>query len=111
MVVDVAGRGQGHDVTAAHGALIRKAQFGPAAVMANCVLPLMGLHSANQRTSAGPSEELAGTRYFKILAARAITSPRIMREQTACTVMASLAQRASGITSVGLNAVASVKPR
>ncbi len=49
--------------------------------------------------------------YFKILAARAITSPRIMREQTDCTVMASLPQRASGITSVGLNAVASVKPR
>lgn len=34
-----------------------------------------------------------------------------MREQTACTVMASLPQRTSGITSVGLNAVASVKPR
>jgi hypothetical protein len=46
-----------------------------------------------------------------MLAARAITSPRIMREQTACTVMASLAQRAIGITSVGLNAVALVKPR
>ena len=34
-----------------------------------------------------------------------------MREQTDRTVMASLPQRASGITSVGLNAVASVKPR
>ena len=50
-------------------------------------------------------------RYLKILAARAITSPRIMREQTACTVIANLPQRASGITSVGLNAVALVKPR
>ena len=49
--------------------------------------------------------------YFKMLTARAITRPRIMREPTACTVMASLAHRASGITSVGLNAVASVKPR
>jgi hypothetical protein len=46
-----------------------------------------------------------------MLTARAITRPRIMREQTACTVMASVAHRASGITSVGLNAVASVKPR
>jgi hypothetical protein len=49
--------------------------------------------------------------YFKMLTARAITRPSITREPTACTVMASLAQRASGITSVGLNAVASVKPR
>jgi hypothetical protein len=48
MVVDVAGRGQGHDVTAVHRALIRQAQLGPAAVMANCVPPLMGLHSANR---------------------------------------------------------------
>ncbi len=47
----------------------------------------------------------------KMLTARAITSPRMNREVTACTVMAALAQRASGITSVGLNAVALVKPR
>jgi len=62
-----------------------------------------------------PASGLARSRlalgYFKILTARAITSPRIMMEPTACTVMANLAQRASGITSVGLNAVASVKPR
>lgn len=49
--------------------------------------------------------------YFKMLTARAITSPRIIRETTACTVITNLAQRVSGITSVGLNAVASVKPR
>ena len=51
------------------------------------------------------------TAYLRMLTARAITSPRIMMEQTACTVIASFAQRASGITSVGLNAVASVKAR
>jgi hypothetical protein len=49
--------------------------------------------------------------YLKILTAREITSPKIMSEETACTVIANLAQRASGIMSVGLNAVASVKPR
>jgi hypothetical protein len=44
--------------------------------------------------------------YFKMLTALAITSPRMNRELSAWTVMASLAHRASGITSVGLNAVA-----
>src|SRR5262249_43853859 len=49
--------------------------------------------------------------YFRMLTARAITSPKMTREVAACMVMAALAQRASGITSVGLNAVALVKPR
>jgi len=49
--------------------------------------------------------------YFRILTARAITSPRITREPTACAVMANLPHRASGMTSVGLRAVAAVKPR
>src|SRR5579871_907170 len=49
--------------------------------------------------------------HCKMLTARAITSPRMNREVIACTVMAALAQRASGITSVGLKAVALVKPR
>ena len=48
MVVDVAGRGQCRDVTAAQGAVIREAQFGPATLMANCVPPLMGLHPADR---------------------------------------------------------------
>ncbi len=39
MVVNVAGRGQSRDITAVHGALIHKAQFGPATLMANCVPP------------------------------------------------------------------------
>ena len=51
MVVDVAGRGQRRDVTAVHGAVIGQAQFGPAALMANCVPPLMGLHSADRGDS------------------------------------------------------------
>ena len=62
-------------------------------------------------TRAGTDEPAEAGGYFKMLTARAITRPRIMRELTACTVMASLAHRVSGITSVGLNAVASVKPR
>ena len=49
--------------------------------------------------------------YRRILTARAITSPKMRSEPAACMVMAALAQRASGITSVGLNAVALVKPR
>ena len=49
--------------------------------------------------------------HFRMLTALAITSPRMNREASAWTVMASLPHRASGITSVGLNAVALVKPR
>jgi hypothetical protein len=49
--------------------------------------------------------------YFKMFTARAITSPRIASEPAAWTAIASLAHRESGITSVGLNAVALVKPR
>src|SRR5580704_10713144 len=60
-----------------------------------------GGHRAADRAAPRPAG-MGG--YFKILTARAITSPRIMRDPTACTVMASLAQRAIGITSVGLNA-------
>src|SRR5438309_383352 len=48
MVVDVAGRGQGGDITAVHGALIGKAQVGPAALVANRIPPLMGLHAADR---------------------------------------------------------------
>ena len=65
-------------------------------------------HRAADRGARIPAETGG---YFKILTARAITSPRIIRETTACTVITNLAQRASGITSVGLNAVASVKLR
>jgi hypothetical protein len=52
-----------------------------------------------------------GEGYCRMLTARAITSPRMAREPVACMVIAALAQRARGITSVGLNAVALVKPR
>ena len=48
MVVDVPGRNQRRDVTAVHGAVVGKAQFGPAVFMADCVPPLMGLHSADR---------------------------------------------------------------
>ena len=49
--------------------------------------------------------------YFRMLTARATTSPKMTSEATASTAIASLAQRASGITSVGLNATAFVKAR
>jgi len=49
--------------------------------------------------------------YFKMLTARAITRPMTARHAVACTAIASFAQREIGITSVGLNAVALVKPR
>jgi len=48
MVVDVAGRSQCCDVTVVHGAVIGKAQFGPAALMTNYVPPLMGLDAADR---------------------------------------------------------------
>jgi hypothetical protein len=56
-------------------------------------------------------ESVAGSGYVRMFTARAITSPRTASEPNACTVIASLAHRASGMTSVGLNAVAFVKPR
>jgi hypothetical protein len=40
-----------------------------------------------------------------------MTSPKMTREPVAWIVIAAFAQRASGITAVGLNAVALVKPR
>jgi hypothetical protein len=43
VVVDVAGRSQRRDVTAAHGTVIDQAQFGAIAFMANCVPALMVL--------------------------------------------------------------------
>jgi hypothetical protein len=48
VIVDVAGRGQRRDVTAVHGAVVGKAEFGAAVVMANCVPPLMSLHAADR---------------------------------------------------------------
>ena len=48
MVVDVAGRSQCCDVTAVHGPVIGKAQFGLASLVANCVPPLMSLDAADR---------------------------------------------------------------
>jgi len=58
-----------------------------------------------------PEGNITARSYGRMLTARAITSPSTAREPAACRVMTALAQRASGITSVGLNAVALVKPR
>ena len=49
--------------------------------------------------------------YFKMLTARATISATVTMEMTDCRVMASFAQRDSGITSVGLNADALVNAR
>ena len=49
--------------------------------------------------------------YFRMLTARATISATVTMETTDCRVMASLAQRDSGITSVGLNAAALVNAR
>ncbi len=71
-------------------------------------------HASTQRAKVGipdPVMCIVVSPYFRMLTARAITSPRIKSDPAACTAMASLAQRASGITSVGLKAVALVKPR
>jgi hypothetical protein len=57
------------------------------------------------------SAELSAYGYLRMLTARAITSPTMMREAVASTAIASLAQRPSGITSVGLNATALVNAR
>ena len=48
MVVDVARRSQCCDVTAVHGPVIGKAQFGLASLVANCVPPLMSLDAADR---------------------------------------------------------------
>ena len=68
-----------------------------------------------------PANWLAGLRarllafpapgYFKMLTARATIRATVTMETADCKVMASLAQRDSGITSVGLNAAALVKAR
>jgi hypothetical protein len=49
--------------------------------------------------------------HLKTFTARAMTRPRITRETTDWMAIAILAHGASGITSVGLNAVAFVNPR
>jgi len=40
--------GQCRDVTGVHGVLICQTQYSPATLIANCVPPLMGLHSADR---------------------------------------------------------------
>jgi hypothetical protein len=49
--------------------------------------------------------------YWRMLTARATTRATVTIEIADCRVMASFAQRESGITSVGLNAAALVNPR
>ena len=51
VVVDVAGRDQRCHVTAPHGAVLYKSQFGPAVFMPDRVPPLMGFHPADRGTA------------------------------------------------------------
>ena len=48
MVVHVPGRDQGRRIAMDKGALIREAQLGPAAGMADRIPPLVGLHPADR---------------------------------------------------------------
>ena len=72
----------------------------------------MGVQIASRQRRA-PALTLfrSSLRYLKTLTARAITNPKMTSEANAWIAIASLAQRASGITSVGLKAVEFVKPR
>lgn len=54
---------------------------------------------------------VSAVRQARTLTARAMTSPRMTRETMDWRVMTLLAQGASGMTSVGLNAVELVNPR
>jgi hypothetical protein len=92
------------------GGAAESKRLGKAAVL---TMPRVALWPATRLATVINERQVPaeGRGYAKILTARAITSPRIMREPTASTVMANLAHQASGIASVGLNAVASVKPR
>ena len=84
--------------------------------------------SATEITPAAPRIMQAGSRcigppgsglaagtpapgYFRMLTARATISATVTMETIDCKVMASFAQRDSGITSVGLNAAALVNAR
>ncbi len=68
--------------------------------------------SDRERVGTPPHSEGSPLRdYFRMFTARAITSPMITSELVAWTAMASFAHRASGMTSVGLNAVEFVNPR
>jgi hypothetical protein len=57
-----------------------------------------------------PSQKPCGG-YVKTFTARAMTSARMAIEMSAYTAMVILAQGTSGMASVGLKAVAFVKPR
>jgi hypothetical protein len=54
---------------------------------------------------------VSGAGQVRMFTARAMTSPRIINEIRACAPIVNLAQCRSGMTSVGLNAVALVRPR
>jgi len=75
----------------------------------NKLVPLRCAHPCCAVTAV--VAEPGGHSYLKIFTARAMTSPPIVNEATAWIAMVTFPHRASGMTSVGLKAVASVKPR
>jgi hypothetical protein len=68
------------------------------------LIPLLAHQDETQVVASAPG-------YFRMLTARATISATVTMETTDCKVMASLAQRDSGSTSVGLNAAALVNAR
>jgi hypothetical protein len=65
MIVDVAGRDQCRDVAAGHGAVIFKAQLGPAVLMADRVPPLMSLYTPD-RSDRDPAMVGVGVSHYPL---------------------------------------------
>ena len=76
----------------------------------------MAASCSTQQTTVVPTvgrklSEICAFIHAKTLTARAITSPITVREMSDWSAIVSFAQRASGMTSVGLKAVLVVTPR
>lgn len=73
--------------------------------------PPNGMGRPGRSVLASNSASRTSERYANTFTARAITRPRITSEISACRAIVALAHSASGMASVGLKAVALVKPR
>ena len=83
------------------------------AVGAAAPLPRAALRAARPAECVPALAQRRGVarRHAKTFTARAMTRPRMTSDTVAWSIMLSFAQGASGMASVGLNAVAFVKPR
>ena len=82
----------------------------PSALTAAVPAPKAGSGKPAGR-APGLATDTSAPGYFRMLTARATISATVTMEMTDCRAMASLAQRDSGSTSVGLNADALVNAR